>query len=242
LAFALGGAYLQAAPVTFTKQIAPLMFKHCAVCHRPGEVAPFPLLTYADVAKRAAQIEEILVRGAMPPWKPRGEHSVFLNDRRLSAAEIALFGQWVADGSLEGAAADLPTTPQFREGWQLGTPNVVLTLPEPIRVPADGRDLHLNVVLPLVLPPGTYLKAAEFRPSNPRVVHHALLFIDRAARCGNASTRFRSDSTAGKVFARGARHVGAGTPPAAVERRTCDGLARRGGAGRPSAPASHRQA
>lgn len=192
MALALGGARLHAAPVTFNKQIAPLVFRHCAGCHRPGEVAPFPLLTYADVVKRAEQVEEIIVRGAMPPWKPRGEHAVFRNDRRLSADEIALVRRWVADGAPEGVAADLPAAPKFREGWQLGAPNLVVTVPEPIRVPAEGRDLHMNVVLPLAVPPGAYLKAAEFRPSNPRVVHHAVLYVDEtgeAARLDAASHR-----------------------------------------------------
>jgi hypothetical protein len=172
------GTELYAAPVTFNKEIAPILFKHCASCHRPDEVAPFSLLTYADAAKRAEQIVEIIERRAMPPWKPTGAQGTFLNDRRLTTEEIALVKQWVADGAAEGDGKDLPPPPKFAVDWQLGKPDLVLTVPEPIDVPADGRDIYMNVVLPLKLPAGKYLKAAEFRPGNHHVVHHAILLID----------------------------------------------------------------
>jgi len=169
-------------PVTFNKDVAPIVYRHCVSCHRPGAVAPFSLLTFADVSKRAEQIEDVVVRKAMPPWKPVSEPGTFLNDRRMTDAEIELVRQWVADGAMEGNAADLPRPPTFSDGWQLGKPDLVLTMPEPIVVAADSRDLYMNVLLPLKVPPGKYLKATEFRPGNPRIVHHAVLFVDTSGQ------------------------------------------------------------
>lgn len=171
-----------AAEVTFNKHVAPLIWQHCAKCHRPGEVAPFSLLTYRDVSKRAEQIRDVVAEGIMPPWVPAAGHVEFSNGRRLTSAEQKLLAEWVAGGALEGTAGDLPPLPKFAEGWQLGTPDVVLTVPQPIDVPATGRDLYVNVLLPLEVPTGKYLKAIEFRPGNRRVVHHAVLFNDTTGK------------------------------------------------------------
>ncbi len=166
------------APVTFNKQIAPLVFKHCVVCHRPGEVAPFSLLTYADVKKRAKQLQTVTTERFMPPWKSVAEHGSFAGERRLTAEEIALIALWVKQGAPEGIAEDLPTPPKFRDGWQLGKPDIVVKLSAEYKIPADGHDIYRNFVFSLDIPKGKYIKAAEYRPSNRRVVHHALLAVD----------------------------------------------------------------
>lgn len=171
-----------ASEVTFNKDIAPLVWKHCAGCHRPGEVAPFSLLTFHEVAKRAGQIQEVTAQQIMPPWKPVPGHGEFANGRRLTADEIALVAAWVTGGAQEGNPADLPAAPAFPEGWQLGKPDLVITLAEPVEVPAEGRDVYQNVILPFQLPTGKYLKAVQFRPSNPRVVHHAVVSYDTSGR------------------------------------------------------------
>ncbi|MBL8826625.1 MAG: cytochrome c, partial [Planctomycetaceae bacterium] len=171
-----------AAEVTFNKHIAPLVWQQCANCHRPGQVAPFSLLSYRDVQKRAEQIRDITAEGLMPPWSPAPGHVAFANGRRLSREEQKLLADWVAGGAVEGAASDLPPLPKFPEGWQLGEPDLVLQLPEPIDVPATGRDLYINVILPLKVPTGKYLKAIEFHPGNRRVVHHAVLFNDATGK------------------------------------------------------------
>lgn len=183
VAAAVGGTliaagFAAAASPTFNKDVAPLVFEHCAKCHRPGEVAPFSLLTYTDVAKRAELVLSVIERHAMPPWKPVPGHGAFSNGRRLSDAEIATVRKWSEAGAVEGNAADLPKAPEFADGWQLGEPDLVLTMPEAATIPADGRDVYLNVLLPLKVPAGKFIKAAEFRPGNRRVVHHAVLFID----------------------------------------------------------------
>ena len=167
-----------AAEPTFNRDVAPLVFQHCAKCHRPGEVAPFSLLSFPDVAKRTELILSVVERRAMPPWKPVADHGEFANGRGLTEAEIETVRRWVAAGSPEGAAADLPPTPQFADGRHFGKPDLELSMPEATSVPADGRDVYLNVILPLEVPSGKYLKAVEFKPGNRRVVHHAVLFVD----------------------------------------------------------------
>ncbi|MBS0209248.1 MAG: EF-hand domain-containing protein [Planctomycetes bacterium] len=176
--------------VTFNEDIAPLVWKHCAHCHRPGEVAPFPLLSYHDVSKRAEQIVDVCERRSMPPWKPINGHGQFANGRQLADAELALLKQWVESGLVEGDAAQQSSPPTFASGWQLGTPDQIITMTEAAQVAADGRDLYLNVLLPVEVPAGQYIKAIEFRPGNRRVVHHAVLFYDTS---GKARERDEAD-------------------------------------------------
>ena len=164
--------------LTFNKDIAPVVFKQCATCHRPGEVAPFSLLSYKDVKKRAKQIGEVTTSRFMPPWKPVAGHGEFRGERRLTVDQIGILKQWADEGSAEGDAKDLPPAPQFAEGWQLGKPDLIVTMPKAFDVPAEGRDLYRNFVIPLEVPEGKYIRAVEFRPTNRRVVHHAGLSID----------------------------------------------------------------
>lgn len=180
-----------AAPPTFHTDIQPLLAKHCAACHRPGEVAPFSLLTYADAAKRAEQLAEITARRAMPPWKPLPGDVSFRGERRLSDAELKTLHAWAEAGAPEGtpitqpAASSNDTKPSKADvvaTWHLGEPDLTLTLAEPIAIPADGRDLYVNMILPLTVPTGKFVKAIEFRPGTPRVVHHAVLFMDTSGK------------------------------------------------------------
>jgi len=171
------------ATVTFNKHIAPLLFQHCAACHRPDEVAPFSLLTYEDARRRAKQLHVVTSQRFMPPWKSVAGHGSFVGERRLTDDEIALLERWAEQGAPEGDPKDLPPAPKFPEDWQLGQPDIVLTMPEAYEIPADGPDIYRNFVLKLELPPGKYLKAAEFRPANRRVVHHAVLAIDPTGNC-----------------------------------------------------------
>src|SRR5260221_3520016 len=110
--------------ITFNKQIAPLVFAKCAACHRPGEVAPFALLSYADVKKRAGQVQTVTSKGFMPPWKSVAGHGSFLEERRLTNEPVGFIARWVEQGAVEGRAEDLPAAPQFREGWKLGPPDI----------------------------------------------------------------------------------------------------------------------
>jgi hypothetical protein len=167
-----------AAPPVFTKDIAPILYKHCAGCHHEGEVAPFPLIGYEDARKRAGLIAKVTRTRLMPPWKPVAGFNHFEGERRLSALQIATLQRWAATGAREGDPAKLPPAPVFANGWQLGEPDLVVTLPMPFAVPADGADIYQCFVLPMNVRGQRFIRAAEFRPSNRRVVHHALLFTD----------------------------------------------------------------
>jgi len=171
---------LPACAVTFTRDVAPILYRHCVSCHRAGEVAPFPLLSYADAAKRAALIASVTARRYMPPWLPETGYGHFAGSRRLSAGEIATLREWAAAGAPEGDPAALPPAPQFPDGWQLGLPDLTVHMPEPFAVPADGPDLYQCFVIPLPLTGDRYVRAVEFRPEARRAVHHALFLLDNS--------------------------------------------------------------
>ena len=166
---------------TFSRDIAPILFAHCATCHRSGEVGGFSLLSFADVRPRAAAIARVTRLRAMPPWKPDVVPGAsLLGARGLDEHAIDLIERWVAGGALEGTPADLPAAPTFPDGWQLGQPDLIVSMNEPYVVAAGGRDVLRNFVIPLNLPVGRYVRGLEFRPGNVRVVHHANIRVDRA--------------------------------------------------------------
>ncbi|HZU27456.1 MAG TPA: tetratricopeptide repeat protein [Bryobacteraceae bacterium] len=166
--------------VTFTKDIAPIVFHYCSPCHRPGEVAPFSLLNYSDARKHAAQIVAVTERRYMPPWPPAPGSGDFADERRLTDAQLRTIADWVREGAPEGRPSDLPPAPHFTEGWQLGTPDLIVRMPRPYVVPASGGDVFRNFVIPVDLKSVRYVRAVELRPGNNRVVHHANIVIDRA--------------------------------------------------------------
>ena len=129
------------AKLTFTEHIAPIVFNNCATCHRPGEAAPFALLSYQDVKKRGALIAAVTKSRFMPPWHAEPGYGDFIDVHRLTDPQIAGIQQWVAAGMPEGDPAKLPAVPKFTEGWQLGTPDMVLTMTQPFEVPASGADI-----------------------------------------------------------------------------------------------------
>lgn len=165
-------------PPVFTRDIAPILYKHCAGCHHEGEVAPFPLVTFDDAHKRARLIADVTRTRLMPPWKPVPGYNHFANERRLTQAEIQTIQRWAATGAREGDPAKLPPPPRFNDDWKLGKPDLVVQLPEPFDIPADGPDIYQCSIVPMHLARSTYIRAVEFRPSNRRVVHHSLLFTD----------------------------------------------------------------
>jgi hypothetical protein len=173
---------------TFNRDVAPILWKNCAGCHRPGEIGPFPLLTYRDAAKRASFLAEVAESRRMPPWKPEPNFGSFHDEQRLTDEEIRRIGAWSEAGAPEGDPKDLKPAPNFSEGWQLGTPDLVLKVPEPFSIPASGRDVYRCFVIPIPIDTDKTVAAVEFRPGNRRVVHHALLFLDNlgAARARDA--------------------------------------------------------
>lgn len=168
-------------PVTFSRDIAPLVVDRCGTCHRPGGPGPFSLLTYSAVAQRATQIAAVTRNRYMPPWKAEPESGEFVGQRRLTDAQIDMIQRWVEAGMPEGDPHDLPPTPRWPDGWQLGEPDVIVTLPESYTLRRDGTDVFRIFALPLPLAATRYVTGLEFRPGNSRVVHHANIRIDRTS-------------------------------------------------------------
>jgi hypothetical protein len=163
---------------TFTQDVAPIVFASCAQCHRPGEVAPFALLSYADVKKRGRMIRSVVEDRFMPPWHPVPGHGDFRSSLRLSDAHVRTIVDWVEGGMPEGPEEALPPLPEFPTGWQLGEPDLVLQMAAGFPVPASGRDIYRNFAIPLDLPDDTWITAIEVRPSARGVLHHVLFFLD----------------------------------------------------------------
>jgi Tfp pilus assembly protein PilF len=166
---------------TFTKDIAPIVFHQCTPCHRPAGSGPFPLLTYQDVSRRAQQIVAVTRGRIMPPWKPEPGHGDFAGERRLTDDQITLVQRWVDEGATEGDPRLLPAPPAWSGTWQLGEPDLILQMP-PYQLRAGGEDIYRNFVIPIPAGVTRYIKAWQFIPGNPRVVHHATMQFDSTGR------------------------------------------------------------
>lgn len=168
----------QAVTPTFSKDVAPIVYENCTTCHRPGQIAPFSLTTYSDVQKRARQIAAVTQSRYMPPWKAEPGYGHFQGERRLSDSQVATLKKWADAGAPQGDPHALPPLPHYASGWQRGTPDLVIKMPQPYTVPADGPDVQRCFVVPISIPQDTYITGYEFRPSNAKVVHHAILYTD----------------------------------------------------------------
>ena len=188
--------------VTYNKDIAPILYQHCATCHRPidgsagerprpnglGELcvagAPFSLLDYQNAHRHAREIADATRARVMPPWLPEPGHGEFVDERRLRDEQIVLIERWVAQGAPEGDPADRRPPPAFADGWQLGTPDLVLKSPDAFTLRSSDRELFRNFVVPVSASETRYVRAVEFRADNPRVLHHANVALDptRASR------------------------------------------------------------
>jgi len=165
--------------LTFNKDIAPIIFHNCAECHHPGGSAPFSLLGYQEVKKRAQQIAKVTESRYMPPWLPEPGYGAFAGERRLSDEQIRVIRQWVEQGAAEGVPSDLPPAPRFHEGWQLGEPDLVIKMPVAYTLPAAGTDVFRNFVIPVPVTTTRYVRAVEILPGNKQIVHHANILVDR---------------------------------------------------------------
>lgn len=162
---------------TYHRDVEPILQKQCQTCHRPGEVGPFSLMTYSQAVRWADDIKDFTQSRKMPPWKPTAGPG-FHDQRQLSSQELTTLVAWIDGGTPEGNPADAPPPRTFVQGWQLGQPDLVLTLPADFHLGPDGRDLFRVFILPTDLPEDKDIAAVELRPSNPRVVHHVLVAID----------------------------------------------------------------
>ncbi|MGE0813096.1 MAG: tetratricopeptide repeat protein [Vicinamibacterales bacterium] len=170
-------ALAQPAAATFNQDLAPVLHAKCAQCHRPGGPAPFALLTFEDARRRAAQLAAVTRSGFMPPWKADGAPAEFVAQPRLSPAERTLFERFAA-APVEGPGT-APAPPVWTDGWYLGPPDLVVSLPDGYVVPPDATDVFRIFVVPVDVPSTKFVRGIEFRPGNARVVHHANLRIDR---------------------------------------------------------------
>lgn len=164
-------------PPTYNGEVAEILFDHCTVCHRDGEVGPFPLVSYRDAQKRAGQLVDLTRRRIMPPWLAEPAVHPFVGERRMSDAEIDTLAAWVAAGAPEGDG-DPPPMPHFPTGWWLGEPDLILTMDEEYTTPAEGRDIYRAFVFPTGLTEDKWVTAVEYHAGNAAVVHHALFFVD----------------------------------------------------------------
>jgi hypothetical protein len=186
--------------VTYAKDVAPLLHDRCAMCHHPGGSAPFSLLTYADVKRHAAQIARVTADRFMPPWKADPSDGPFVGQHPLTTAEIDLLRRWAETGAAQSSGFSRQPQPQpqpqsesqsesqsqWTDGWQLGKPDLVITLSQAYTLPAEGTDAFHIFVLPIPVDRTRFVRGLEFRPGNARVVHHANIRIDTTP----ASRRF----------------------------------------------------
>ena len=161
---------------TFTKDVAPILYKNCIGCHRPGEIAPMSLQTYREARPWAKSIGTRVANGSMPPWHADPAHGEFLNDRSLGAQDKATIVKWVAAGAPEGNPADLPAQPQYADGWTIGKPDAVFAMQEDYPIPASGDVAYQYFEIPTNLTEDKYVEAFEVKAGDPKVVHHVIVY------------------------------------------------------------------
>jgi tetratricopeptide (TPR) repeat protein len=185
-----------APPVTYTKDVAPILFEHCAGCHNPYGSAPFSVLEFEAVRTRGRDIVAATESRAMPPWLPEPGYGEFAGNRRLTTDQIETIRAWVEQGMPEGNRANRPPAPGPADGWQLGEPDLIVTMPVPYTLPAGNTDIFRNFVIPIPVSETRFVKTIELRPGSARFVHHALMAIDETP-----SSRRLDDQEPGLGFA-----------------------------------------
>ncbi|SIN74901.1 AhpC/TSA family protein [Singulisphaera sp. GP187] len=164
--------------VTYAGEVAAILRDRCQSCHRPGQVGPFPLLTYDDARRRAAMISEVVDDRRMPPWHADPRYGHFRNDRTLSDRERATLLAWVDQGAPLGDPAEIPAAKSFPEEWTVGTPDVVFEIPEPYVVAAQGVLDYVKVRVPTHFTEDKWVQVAEAMPGDRSVVHHIIVYVD----------------------------------------------------------------
>jgi mono/diheme cytochrome c family protein len=163
--------------VTYSRDVAAILNKNCVTCHRPGEVAPMSLMTYKEVRPWARAIREKVLQRVMPPWFADSKYGDFSNDCRLSEKDIETISSWVGAGSPEGDPKALPPSPKFVEGWTIGKPDVVLSMPVEYSIPAGGVIPYKFFAVPTNFTEDKYVQLAEIRQGNRKLVHHVIVDV-----------------------------------------------------------------
>jgi len=165
--------------VTFTRDVAPLLYKHCTRCHHPNDIAPMSLMTYDEVRPWAAAIREAVVTRTMPPWHADPRYGKFSNDPRLTDTEIATIVAWVKSGAPKGDPEQLPPPPVYGEGWKIGKPDAVFDIGQDFQVQPNSPDEYRYFTISTNFDGDRWLTAVELRPGNRRIVHHAHVYLEQ---------------------------------------------------------------
>ena len=176
LAFSQASAPSRSAP-SFYKNVLPILQQKCQSCHRPGEIAPFPLLTYKQTKSWAGAIRSDVASRKMPPWFADSCCGHFANDPSLTAAQIQTIEDWVQAGALEGDPRDAPPAQHWTEGWNIAVPDQVMQMPVAVKLPADGDVEYTYEIVPTNFTEGKWVQMSEFRPTARDHVHHAVVYI-----------------------------------------------------------------
>jgi hypothetical protein len=161
---------------TFAKDVAPILYKNCTTCHRPGEIAPMSLLTYEDARPWAKAIRDEVTEGHMPPWHADAPKGTFHNERVLTPEEKDTLAKWANGGAPKGDPKEMPPVPAYPEGWVLGKPDAVFEMAEPYKLPANGTIQYEYFYIPTNFTDAKWVKSIEIRPGNREVVHHVLVY------------------------------------------------------------------
>jgi hypothetical protein len=162
---------------TFNKDVLPVLQKQCQECHRPNSIAPMSFVTYTQTRPYARAIEKAVVARTMPPWFADPTVGHFKNTKLLSDSEIELLSAWAKNGAPEGDPKDKPEPVQFTEGWTIGKPDIIVQFPKDVQLPATGTIDQSNLVVKAHFERDVWVKAAEVRPGNAKVVHHMKAII-----------------------------------------------------------------
>jgi hypothetical protein len=162
--------------VTFNRDVLPILQKNCQSCHRPGEIAPFSLLTYNDARPWAKAMKVAVLTKKMPPWFADPQYGHFANDRTLSAPDVNTLVAWADTGAVEGDAKDKPGPIAFQDGWNI-KPDMIVEMPKDFHIQATGTINYQNILVKVNFPEDMWVVAAEMRPGNPKVVHHGRVIV-----------------------------------------------------------------
>ena len=179
---------MNAQPVTYYEQVAPIIYNNCTHCHRIGQIGPFPLTNYNEVVAFAHSIDHVVSTGEMPPWPPDYSYSQFLDQRVLTDNEKQTISDWVSGGLFAGDPTKEPPIPDFEANENLGTPDVEITMLEPFVHAGDNTDRYMVFSAPTGITERKILKGIEFVPGNSRIVHHAIISSDTTGRATHLDT------------------------------------------------------
>ena len=161
---------------TFTRDVAPILYKNCVECHRPTMFAPMSLVTYQDARPYAKVMKQRVVARQMPPWNADPAIGHFKNDPRLTDQEVDTIARWADGGAPKGDDSDMPKMPSFAEGWTIGKPDAVFAMAEPFHIPANGAVEYQYIRIPVNLPEDHWIQAIEIKPGARAQVHHVIAY------------------------------------------------------------------